>query len=59
MFTEIVATSTVTRANSSPKTLSVFAASLTGSQTVVPYTAWEPEVTKTDSSAKREQEDDE
>jgi len=36
MFTEIVATSTVTRANSRPKTLSVFAASSTGSQMVAP-----------------------
>jgi hypothetical protein len=51
MFTDRVATSTVTSAYSRPRTLSVFAASWTGSQIVCPYTACEPEVTSTDSSA--------
>lgn len=36
MFTEMVATSTVISANSSPKTLSVLAASSTGSQIAAP-----------------------
>lgn len=53
MFTEIVAISTVTSAKSRPKTLSVLATSSTGSQTAAPYTACEPEVTKTESSAKK------
>ncbi len=53
MFTDRVATRTVTRAKSRPTALSVLAASCTGSQIGSPYTACEPEVTMTDRKANR------
>ncbi len=52
MFTDSVATRTVSSANRMPTGLSIFAASRIGSHTGSPYTAWEPEVTSTDRRAK-------